>query len=81
MEVEFEKVTPGIALGTADADKLRGEIAAYAEGIPNIKNILNKDVKFDNFKDSDNRTRSVQFQITREQNAKLYVELKTFQRV
>jgi hypothetical protein len=78
MQVTFEKVTPGVALSPADANQLRGEIASYAEGT-NV--VLNTDVTFNDFKDSNKERRIVQFRIIREQDGMLYVDLRRFDRV
>jgi hypothetical protein len=79
MDVTFEKVTPGVALGAADANKLKREIGTYVEGLINVPK--NTDVNFPDFKDSDGRKRLVQFKILRTEGQNVFVELKTFRRL
>ncbi|RWN59393.1 hypothetical protein [Mesorhizobium sp.] len=79
MIVTFEKVAPGIALSTADAAKLKKEIATYVEGIPTLA--AGAEVRWPDFKDDSKTKRKVVFKLLSIARGNLQVELKTFERL
>jgi len=61
MAVFLDSVTPGIALGTADANKLKTEIHTYVTGIPNFR--AGNTVTWKDYKDPAGTKREVRFTV------------------
>jgi hypothetical protein len=77
MNVVFDDVTPGIALGTKDATNLKREIDTYVTAAVNLRPPVN--VRWRDFKDSDGRKRNVEFVVV-STHPDIHVNVTRFER-
>lgn len=71
MPVNVDKVTPGIALSWAEANRLKGQIEAYIQGIGMKKGRYT----IPDFKDDRGSKRRIEYQVTSVERKTIHVEL------